>query len=66
MYLWLSQARSCTGRSRASVTDRISYYESSKMCVKFTPGIAKQTGNSTVHVKIWQATCNPFTAIIFM
>ena len=39
------------GHFRASVVDKISFDESGKMSVKFTPGIAKQAGNPTVHVK---------------
>ena len=39
------------GHFKASVVDRISYNESGKISVKFTPGIAKQAGNPTVHVK---------------
>ena len=39
------------GHFKASVVDKISYDESGKMSVKFTPGIAKQAGNPTVHVK---------------
>ena len=39
------------GHFRASVVDKISFDESGKISVKFTPGIAKQAGNPTVHVK---------------
>ena len=39
------------GNFKASIIDTISYYESGKMSVKFTPGIAEQAGNPTVHVK---------------
>ena len=39
------------GDIKASVTDAISYDQDGKMSVKFTPGIAKQEGNPTVHVK---------------
>ena len=39
------------GQFKASVVDKISYDENGKMSVKFTPGIAKQAGNPTVHVK---------------
>ena len=39
------------GNFTASVIDTISYDEGGKMSVKFTPGIAKQAGNPTVHVK---------------
>ena len=39
------------GDFKASVVDEISYNESGKMSIKFTPGIAKQAGNPTVHVK---------------
>ena len=39
------------GHFRASVISTIFYDESGKMSMKFTPGIAKQAGNPTVHVK---------------
>jgi len=39
------------GHFMASVIDMISYDENGKMSVEFTPGIAKQAGNPTVHVK---------------
>ena len=39
------------GNFKASVIDTISYDESGKMSVKFTPGISKQAGNPMVHVK---------------
>ena len=39
------------GRFKASVVDKISYNENGKLSVKFTPGIAKQAGNPTAHVK---------------
>ena len=39
------------GSFKASIIDRISYDESGKMSVKFTPGISKQVGNPMVHVK---------------
>ena len=39
------------GSFKASIIDTISYDESGKMSVKFTPGISKQAGNPTVHVK---------------
>ena len=39
------------GVFKASVTDTISYDEGGKMSVRFTPGIVKQAGNPTVHVK---------------
>ena len=39
------------GNFKASIIDTISYDESGKMSVKFTPGISKQAGNPTVHVK---------------
>ena len=39
------------GNFKASIIDTISYDESGNMSVKFTPGISKQAGNPTVHVK---------------
>ena len=39
------------GDFKAFVIDTISYDEGGKISVKFTPGIAKQPGNPTVHVK---------------
>ena len=39
------------GSFKASIIDTISYDESDKMSVKFTPGISKQAGNPMVHVK---------------
>ena len=39
------------GHFRASVISTIFYDESGKISMKFTPGIAKQAGNPTVHVK---------------
>ena len=39
------------GDIKASVTDVISYDQGGKMSVKITPGIVKQAGNPTVHVK---------------
>ena len=39
------------GNFKASIIDTISYDEGGKMSVKFTPGITKQAGNPTVHVK---------------
>ena len=39
------------GNLKASVIDTISYDKDGKMSVKFTPGLAKQAGNPTVHVK---------------
>ena len=39
------------GHFKASVINKVSYDESGKMSVKFTPGIAKQAGNPTVNVK---------------
>ena len=38
------------GHFRASVIDTILYDKSSKMSIKFTPGITNQAGNPTVHV----------------
>ena len=38
------------GNFKASIIDTISYHNG-KMSVKFTPGISKQAGNPTVHVK---------------
>ena len=39
------------GNFKASIIDTISYDESGKISVKFTPEISKQAGNPTVHVK---------------
>ena len=39
------------GNFKASIIDTISYDASGKLSVKFTPGIAEQAGNPTVHVK---------------
>ena len=39
------------GNFRAVIIDTISYDENGKMSVKFTPGIVKQPGNPTIHVK---------------
>ena len=46
------------GQFKASVVDKISYDENGKMSVKFTPGIAKQAGNPTVHVKYGKPLAN--------
>ena len=46
------------GYFKASIVDKISYNEKGKMSVKFTPGIAKQAENPTVHVKYSKLLAN--------